>query len=101
MKNLPVPVFLRPVDEKDASMKVFPELIFQVACFFLAPVTDVDQMSQSKTTICLLLIHMVCYRIWLMYPCALASAVVCCWCELIWRENQRWRFNSGSQCVLQ
>lgn len=24
MKNLPVPVFLRPLDEKDASMKVFP-----------------------------------------------------------------------------
>lgn len=24
MKNLPVPVFLRPVDEKEASMKVFP-----------------------------------------------------------------------------
>lgn len=23
MKNLPVPVFLRPLDEKDASMKVF------------------------------------------------------------------------------
>lgn len=24
VKNLPVPVFLRPVDEKDASMKVSP-----------------------------------------------------------------------------
>lgn len=23
MKNLPVPVFLRPLDEKDASMKVY------------------------------------------------------------------------------
>lgn len=28
MKNLPVPVFLRPLDEKDASMKVFPQDFF-------------------------------------------------------------------------
>lgn len=25
VKNLPVPVFLRPLDEKDASMKVCPQ----------------------------------------------------------------------------
>lgn len=28
MKNLPVPVFLRPLDEKDASMKVFPPVFW-------------------------------------------------------------------------
>lgn len=27
MKSLPVPVFLRPLDEKDASMKVFKDLV--------------------------------------------------------------------------
>lgn len=29
MKNLPVPVFLRPVDEKEASMKVFVFLLLK------------------------------------------------------------------------
>ncbi len=33
VKNLPVPVFLRPLDEKDASMKVFPP-----ACWFIVTV---------------------------------------------------------------
>lgn len=33
MKNLPVPVFLRPVDEKEASMKVFPPVCLVTRIF--------------------------------------------------------------------
>lgn len=32
-KNLPVPVFLRPLDEKDASMKVFPPACWLIIAF--------------------------------------------------------------------
>lgn len=53
MKNLPVPVFLRPLDEKDASMKVFPRVFFCLICiriaFHVLCPSSVMQMCQYIT----------------------------------------------------